>query len=119
AAPHRQAARRAWLLPLGEGGAAQVASRRHLPQRPRQGAELAARAGWTRLSYRFPACRSLLAPLLAFPHRGLRGPTAPAQAQAALCPRGAHRRRATCAREEDPLDPRLDGDRQEALLLDH
>src|SRR5215831_11775470 len=88
-APHRQAARRAQLLPLGQGGAAQAASRRHLPQRPRQGAELAARTRRTRLSHRFPACRSLLAPLLAFPHRGLRGPAAPAQAQTALRARRA------------------------------
>src|SRR5262249_54060097 len=84
------------------------AARRHLPQRPRQGAELAARARRTRLSHRFPACHSLLAPLLAFPHRGLRGPAAPAQAQAALCARRAHRRRATRAREEEPFDPGLD-----------
>ncbi len=43
---------------------------------------------------------------LAVPHRGLRGPAAPAQAQAALCARRPHRRRATRAREEEPLDPR-------------
>ncbi len=43
AAAHRQAARRCGLFPLRQGGLAETASRRHRPQRSRQGTELALR----------------------------------------------------------------------------
>ena len=89
-------------LPLRQGRAAQAAPRRHLPQRSRQGAELAARTRRPRLSHRLPACRLLPAPDAAVPHRGLRRSAAPAQAQAALCVRRPHRRRAPRAREQEP-----------------
>ena len=63
--------RRRGLLPLRQGGAAQAASRRHLPQRSRQGAELAARARRQGLSHRFSARRLLQAPQRAVPARRL------------------------------------------------
>jgi hypothetical protein len=49
------AAWRYLLLPLGQGGAAPAASCRHLPQRSRQGAELAAGRRREMLSDRFSA----------------------------------------------------------------
>jgi hypothetical protein len=48
------------LLPLGQGELAQAPSRGHLPQRSRQGAELAARTRRARLSHRLPACDAVL-----------------------------------------------------------
>ena len=91
-APHRQAARRARLFPLGQGGLAQAAPERDLPQRSRQGAELAARQRRARLSDRFPARHALLAQEPPVPHRRLRGSAPPAQAQAPLRAGRAHRR---------------------------
>ena len=61
----RQASRRPRFFRLGQGGAAQPAPRRHLPQRSRQGAELAARSRRPRLSHGFSARFLLLAPHVA------------------------------------------------------
>ena len=68
-----------------KAGAAQAASRRHLPQRSRQGTELAARQRRPRLCHRFPARRLLQDAQPAVPDRRLRGSAASAEAQAQLC----------------------------------
>jgi hypothetical protein len=51
-----------------------------------------------------------------FRDRGLRGSAAPAQAQAALYARRADRRRAACARAQEPVRPFLAGNRPTARL---
>ena len=57
-------------------------------------------------------------PRPAVPHRRLRGPAPPAQAQAPLCAGGAHAGRAARAGAQERDHPRVDGDRQAGLLLD-
>ena len=113
----RQAPRRPRLFPLRQGGLAQAAPRRHLPQRSRQGAELAARQRWPRLRHRFSARHAVQAPQPAVSHRRLRGPAASVEAQAALCARGDQRRGAARARAQERLHPPVDGDRQARLPM--
>ena len=98
-AASRQAPRRPRLFPLRQGGAAQAAPCRHLPQRSRQGAELAARQRWPRLSDRFSARHAVQAPQPAVPDRRLRGPAPSPEAQAPLCARSDHAPRSgACSR---------------------
>ena len=118
AAPYRQAPRRRRLFPFRQSCAAHAASRRHKPQRSRQGAKLALRRR-PRLSHRFPA-RHLLPPQQrAVPYRALRGFAPSAQAQTPLRARCAHGRRTPRARAQELDHAGMDGDRQEGLLRHH
>ncbi len=111
--------RRRRLFSFRQAGAAQAASRRHLPQRSRQGAELAARQRWERLCDGLPARGLLQDARPAVPHRGIRRSPPSPEAQAQL--------RAASADAKGTKDPRaqivcrqhLASDRQEDLPRHH
>ena len=92
----------------------------HLPQRSRQGAELAARPRRQRLPHRLPARRAVFAPRIgSFGSPPTKTCVTCSSTSAATCPRRSPpTERRVLARKSLP-DPHLDGDRQEGLLRDH
>ena len=89
AAPRRAARPR--LLPRRVDPGAPDARGRRGPQRPRQGAELAGRAGRPPGAGGLPARDATAASRARVPHAGLRRPAPPAEAQAHVLPREPHR----------------------------